>query len=121
MEKKPQDTESRHADKFVVRFPDGMRDQLKEAAAENGRSMNNEIVHRLGQTFYSSDSITYAEKELRAYEERQAAKTQEERVAEWAGNVIRINDHIARLLERQKLYLRMIEKHRQTNPTKDSS
>ncbi len=35
------------ADKFVVRFPDGMRDCLKEAAHANNRSMNAEIVARL--------------------------------------------------------------------------
>lgn len=34
-------------DKVIVRLPDGMRDQLKTIAAENGRSMNAEIVHRL--------------------------------------------------------------------------
>ncbi len=34
-------------DKFVVRLPDGMRDELKAAARENNRSMNAEIVSRL--------------------------------------------------------------------------
>ncbi|MGQ4272605.1 Arc family DNA-binding protein [Terrihabitans sp. B22-R8] len=34
-------------DKYVLRLPDGMRDHLKEAAAENGRSMNAEIIARL--------------------------------------------------------------------------
>ncbi len=42
---------SRTADQFVVRFPDGMRDRLKEAAAANGRSMNAEIVTRILQSF----------------------------------------------------------------------
>lgn len=42
---------SRTAEQFVVRFPDGMRDRLKDAAAENGRSMNAEIVARLQNTF----------------------------------------------------------------------
>lgn len=31
----------------MVRFPEGMRDRLKEAASANGRSMNAEIVARL--------------------------------------------------------------------------
>lgn len=47
----PQDTESRHADKYIVRFPDGMRDQLKEAAKANNRTMNAEIVARLQESF----------------------------------------------------------------------
>ncbi len=34
----------RSADKFVVRLPDGLRDQLKELATKNRRSMNSEIV-----------------------------------------------------------------------------
>lgn len=35
------------ADQYMVRFPDGMRDRLKEAAASNNRSMNAEIVDLL--------------------------------------------------------------------------
>jgi predicted DNA-binding protein len=41
-ERNPQDQ-----DKYVVRFPDGMRDRLKALAAANGRSMNNQIIHML--------------------------------------------------------------------------
>lgn len=36
--------------KYVVRFPDGLRDEIKGAAARNSRSMNAEIVHRLKRT-----------------------------------------------------------------------
>lgn len=46
---KPQPRQSE--DKYVVRFPSGMRDRLKDAAAANGRSMNAEIVARLQQSF----------------------------------------------------------------------
>lgn len=35
----------------MMRFPDGMRDQLKAAAEANNRSMNAEIVDRLEQSF----------------------------------------------------------------------
>lgn len=38
---------SRGSDQFVVRFPEGMRDNIKNAAEINGRSMNAEIVARL--------------------------------------------------------------------------
>jgi hypothetical protein len=34
-------------DKYVMRFPDGMRDFIKTAARNNGRSMNAEIVARI--------------------------------------------------------------------------
>ena len=36
--------DSRSADKFVVRLPDGMRDQVAAAAASDERSMNGLIV-----------------------------------------------------------------------------
>lgn len=42
-----QDSPSRKLDQYIVRFPDGMRDRIKDAAAQNGRSMNAEIIHRL--------------------------------------------------------------------------
>lgn len=41
---------SRHADKFVVRLPDGMRTRIAEVARCAHRSMNSEIVARLEQT-----------------------------------------------------------------------
>lgn len=44
------------ADKYVVRFPDGMRDRLKAAASENHRSMNAEIIARLQASFGHADS-----------------------------------------------------------------
>ena len=39
------DTPSRKLDQYIVRFPDGMRDQLKKSAKENNRSLNAEIIH----------------------------------------------------------------------------
>lgn len=35
------------AEKYIVRFPDGMRDRLRQQAKANRRSMNSEIVHHL--------------------------------------------------------------------------
>lgn len=37
-------------DKFIVRLPDGMRDELKAEAVKNERSLNAEIVYRLKVT-----------------------------------------------------------------------
>lgn len=39
------------AEKYIVRFPDGMRDRIAEAAKQNNRSMNAEVVARLQTTF----------------------------------------------------------------------
>ena len=38
------------SDRFQLRLPDGMRHQLAEAATANGRSLNDEIIHRLTQS-----------------------------------------------------------------------
>lgn len=38
---------SKTADKFVVRLPDGLRERISEAAEKNYRSMNGEIVARI--------------------------------------------------------------------------
>lgn len=42
---------SRTAEQFVVRFPDGMRYRIAEAAKASGRSMNAEIIARIQSTF----------------------------------------------------------------------
>lgn len=42
-----QDSKSRKLDQYIVRFPDGMRDRLKDEAENNNRSLNAEIVARL--------------------------------------------------------------------------
>lgn len=50
---------SRDADKFVVRMPEGMREQIAEVARENHRSMNSEIVMRIQQSLeHSADFPT---------------------------------------------------------------
>jgi hypothetical protein len=44
---------SEQQDRFIVRFPDGMRDKIGVAARRNKRSMNAEIVSRLEASFSS--------------------------------------------------------------------
>lgn len=61
----PQDTPSRHLDQFLVRFPDGMRGAIAEAAKKNGRSMNSEIVNRLAESLAGEMLQPQALKELR--------------------------------------------------------
>lgn len=57
MTKEKQSFPSDVADKFMVRFPDGMRDRIAEAAKNNGRSMNAEIVHRLEMSFITQKQV----------------------------------------------------------------
>lgn len=49
---------SRTADKFVVRLPDGMREQIAEVAREHHRSMNSEIIARLERSLLDPSDIS---------------------------------------------------------------
>jgi Arc-like DNA binding domain len=42
-------------EKYVVRFPEGMRERIAQAAKLSGRSMNSEIVTRLSASFEQGD------------------------------------------------------------------
>lgn len=47
----------RGADQFPLRLPPGMRDQIKRAAEESGRSMNSEILDALREAFPEEPSL----------------------------------------------------------------
>ena len=55
--------DSRTADKFVVRLPDGLRDKIFAVAGDNQRSMNGEIVYRLEQSL-RDDQVIATQAEL---------------------------------------------------------
>ncbi len=46
------------ADKYILRFPDGMRDLIAQKAKENGRSMNAEIIARLYESLSAPPRLT---------------------------------------------------------------
>ena len=54
----PQQSDSRTADKYVMRLPDGLRDRIKEIAKANRRSMNAEIVLVLERAFGAETAAT---------------------------------------------------------------
>lgn len=56
MSKKTTIYPSETQERFIVRFPDGMRDNIAEAAKANNRSMNAEIVDRLQSSFEPASS-----------------------------------------------------------------
>ena len=53
------ETPTRDQNKFVVRMPDGMREQIAEAAKQSNRSMNAEIVHRLQWSLDIADASDF--------------------------------------------------------------
>lgn len=54
---------SRTADKFVVRLPDGLRADIAVLAEDNDRSMNSEIVNRLKRSI-TQDQLTEEQTKL---------------------------------------------------------
>ena len=42
-------------DKFTLRFPDGLRDLIKEKAAKSERSMNAEILFQLKRAYGANE------------------------------------------------------------------
>jgi plasmid stability protein len=84
---------SRTADKFVVRLPDGMREQVAEVARTHHRSMNSEIIARLELSLAQEEgsdlpAVRIDSPELSAQERallssfRQLAKRQQNAVVE---------------------------------------
>ena len=49
--------DSRTADKFVLRMPNGMRSRIEALASERHRSMNSEITIRLERAFVDTDLV----------------------------------------------------------------
>ncbi|EAZ0407581.1 Arc family DNA-binding protein [Salmonella enterica] len=64
----------RDYDKFMLRFPDGMRDAIAERAKRNGRSMNSEIIKILENTLYCGDGDLH---DMNENEMLEIIKTQE--------------------------------------------
>ncbi len=46
------------APKFVLRFPQGMREEIRDIAANNHRSMTAEIIARLEKTLLSERAVS---------------------------------------------------------------
>lgn len=75
------------SDKFMLRLPDGMREKIKAAADEAGRSMNAEIVHRLDASFRADwsgvpDSMTHRIAQFEEYMRSQFLELRSELQAE---------------------------------------
>ena len=75
------------SDRFQLRLPDGMRDQLAEAATANARSLNDEIIQRLTQSL---------ERDGRQQKLSQHLKIQGNRLAE-------VEEEIAALVQQLRL------------------
>lgn len=52
------------SEKFMLRLPDGMRERIRLAAEENGRSMNSEILAALEERFPEPSELEALQQEL---------------------------------------------------------
>jgi len=90
----------RDSEKYILRFPDGMRARLHEAARANSRTLNAEIVARLQASFFESQLHASAKQQLRDLQ-HELAKAQmatiQERNRVFSANVALVR--IARLLD----------------------
>lgn len=76
---------SRTADKFVVRLPDGLRERIADVARNNHRSMNSEIIARLTR---SLDEDAVAERgESAVLAECRSPPESKARTVSWCPNV----------------------------------
>ena len=89
MAKKPIRPAGRGSDQFVIRFPDGMRDQIAMLATANGRSMNAEIIDRL-------------EKSMAEISLETGLKTFEVLVAQMSNKMDSVQENLDRILKEQK-------------------
>lgn len=82
-------------DQYMLRLPDGMRDQIKAAAEANNRSMNAEIVARLTDSFDQA-RFTITESDARrfafAFLQNLADKEPSLRLSDLASTVAEMND-----------------------------
>jgi hypothetical protein len=77
MAQDPKKIVSRESDKFMLRFPEGMREHVADAAARNRRSMNAEVLARLERTFRWDEVDHPHPAELTAEIQASAARLQE--------------------------------------------
>jgi hypothetical protein len=49
---------AKDADQYMLRLPPGLRDRVAQRAAENGRSMNTEIIEAIEKHLIGEDRVT---------------------------------------------------------------
>lgn len=88
-------------DQYVLRLPDGMRDEIKKAAEANGRSMNAEIISRIEAARSPSADLETEDLKQRLTREQQT----NERIEKMLEDTIKISDGYRKLFhnERQKV------------------
>lgn len=98
---------SEKLDQYMLRFPDGMRERLKEAAAEHKRSLNAEIIARLEATLVGDEAYQAGKSPFEMYATA-ISKAAAKEAADAASDIVRLvllemtDDQAKRALERIK-------------------
>jgi plasmid stability protein len=74
------------SDQFQLCLPEGTRDKLVEAAMANGRSFNDEIIHRLTQSLERDEKPKLSDR----------LKAQGDRLAKFEGQIAAIVEQLRR-------------------------
>ena len=61
---------ARNSDQYLMRFPDGFRERLKQLAAANGRSLNSEIIAAIERHLDVGDRLDELEARIARLEAR---------------------------------------------------
>lgn len=69
---------SRELDKVIIRLPDGMKERIRRVAAENGRSVNAELVTLLDRTYPPETKLDECIQEIASIIGKQPASSQDE-------------------------------------------
>lgn len=101
MVKKPYPSEE--LERFIVRLPDGMRDDIAKMAKVNGRSMNSEIVARLAESFEPKMPIGDYDVKRIEYEHRLAALNTEREL------LIETGRHLYKIIDAQDVNIIMLQ------------
>lgn len=71
---------SRDLDKVIIRLPDGMKDRIRRAADEHGRSVNAELVLLLDRTYPAEATLDECVQEIVSIIEQ---RPEQDRSAAW--------------------------------------
>lgn len=107
----------RDYDKFMLRFPDGMRDAIAERAKANGRSMNSEIIEIISNSIFTTaigdDAVGYI---LEMAKNDEISELSDEDRSEVMALLFQVAEKLAMRVEREsgnlKQVLELITKNR---------
>ncbi len=88
------DKQVKDYDKFVLRFPDGMRDAIAERSKRNGRSMNAEIIQIIEDAI-AAEATGFPAGDAR--ELRKVIKMQDESIESYQGMLQQMADLVKKV------------------------